>query len=812
MPHATTPGPQRRSGTRIEPPLYDARYEHDACGVGFVADAGGRSGARILGLALGGLASLGHRGAFAADGASSDGAGVLLPLSRSLLGVIDPSGAASGVASGDASGLGGERPGVLTVFAPAAVGAPGARAPGARALVTEALAAEGLPAPAWRLVPVDAAALGREAAASLPVILHALVRRPRTLSGPAFELALSCARRRAEAAARVAGLAGFAIVSASSRTIVYKGLVAGDRLARLFPDLAATIDVPFAVFHQRYATNTHPTWSLAQPFGFVAHNGEINTVRGNREALRGRRRDAGIAARRRTAADRLRAAGPLLSRDVSDSRSLDEAIELMVGTGWSVEAALLALVPEAPSLRRNPHPAVAAFRRRIAGFVAPWDGPAAFVFSDGRRVGTLLDRNGLRPAAWAVTADRVVALASEAGAVPLDPGEIIRTGRLAPGELLLVDPGAGRILTDADAKSWVLRRLPLHDAPRETFTDGEGEVPATDAGVPATDAGSPAGAPTRTSPGLRHLFGLDAERLRLDVRTMALDAHEPLWSMGDDTPLAGRSRVSRPVTDHLRQAFAQVTNPPIDPERERTVMDLRVELGRRPAFLGGIPAGPMSIRLERPAVVDLERLLDAVRSRSRAPHRAVRTLDATWLEIAGPAGLAAALERLAGSALEASRLGTEVLVLSDAGATLVDRGRVPVPSVLAAGAVHTALTEAGVRGRTDIILDAGDVLDVHGLAMAVAAGATAVHPRLLLELSRELAGARGAEHVTPLDAIGSTVTALDAGAAQGPGAHGHLDGRQLRRRPAVRDAGAGPGHRGALLPRRRGVAGTPGGG
>ncbi|MEW6225773.1 MAG: glutamate synthase large subunit [Chloroflexota bacterium] len=767
MRRTANPGPQRGQWqgpqrVRAEPPLYDARYEHDACGVGFVADAGGRSGSRVLGLALGGLAALAHRGAFAADGASSDGAGVLLPLSPSLLRVIDP------------GGLTGERPGVLTVFAPRP----------ARAVVEAALAAEGLPAPRWRSVPVDPSALGREAAASLPSVRHALVRRPDGLSDAEFELALVCARRRAEAAARDAGLAGFAVPSASSRTIVYKGLVAGDRLARLFPDLGAAIDVPLAVFHQRYATNTHPVWSLAQPFGFVAHNGEINTVRGNREALRGRASDPGIPGRRRAAADRLRAAGPLLSPGVSDSRSLDEALELLVATGWSPEAALLALVPEAPSLRRTPHPAVAAFRRRIAGFVAPWDGPAAFVFSDGRRVGTLLDRNGLRPAAWAVTDDKVVALASEAGAVPLDPAEIVRTGRLAPGELLLVDPGAGRLLTDADAKSWVLRRLPLHDAPRETFADGErnvgGETGATGGESVATAS------PAATEPALRHLFGLDAERLRLDVRTMALDAHEPLWSMGDDTPLAGRARVTRPVTDHLRQAFAQVTNPPIDPERERSVMDLRVELGRRPALLGGVPAGPTTIRLERPVVVDLPGLLHAMRARSRAPHRAVRELDATWLEMAGAAGLAAALDRLAASALEASRAGAELLVLSDAAATLADRralsgrspadrsmladgsappghGRLPVPSVLAAGAVHTALSEAGLRGRTDILIDAGDVLDVHGLAMTVAAGATAVHPRLLLELAREQAGGRGAEHVTPADAVANTLAALDAG-------------------------------------------------
>jgi glutamate synthase domain-containing protein 2/glutamate synthase domain-containing protein 1/glutamate synthase domain-containing protein 3 len=742
--------PQRTNRNRLsgEPPLYDARYEHDACGVGFVADAGGRSSARILALALGGLGALGHRGAFAADGASSDGAGVLLPLTPSLLRVLDP-GAVTG-----------ERPGVLTVFAPVRRrGAPPETAP--RAIVEAALAAEGLPAPVWRRVPLDPAALGREAAASLPVIEQALIARPAALAEPTFELALACARRRADAAARSLGVDGFAVVSASSRTVVYKGLVAGGRLAQLYPDLGSPIDVPFAMFHQRYATNTSPVWSLAQPFAFVAHNGEINTVRGNREAVRGRRDDAGIPGRRREAADRLRAAGPLLSPGVSDSRSLDEALELLVATGWSLESALLALVPEATALRRTPHPAVAAFRRRVAGFVAPWDGPGAFVFSDGRRVGALLDRNGLRPAAWSLTADRIVAVASEAGAVPLSPAEIVRTGRLAPGELLLVDPPAGRVLTDADAKSWVLRRLPLHDAPREVFVDGDGAI-----GIPVIEpASTPEAAapdPGATTPALRYLVGLDAEKLRLDVRTMALDAHEPLWSMGDDTPLTGRGRVTRPVSDHLRQAFAQVTNPPIDPERERAVMDLQMELGRRPALLGGMPLGAATVRVGRPVVVDLEGLLDAVRVRSRAPHRAVRSLDASWPSAAGTAGLEDALDRLGAEALEASRGGAEVVVLSDVSAAL-DDGRLPVPSVLAAGAVHTALAEAGLRGRTDVVIDAGDVLDVHGLAMVVAAGARVVHPRLLLELVREQAGSRGAEHVTRDAAVANVLTALDAG-------------------------------------------------
>jgi len=725
------PAPQRTNN----PPLYDERYEHDACGVGFVADGGGRSRARVLPLALAGLAALGHRGAFAADGESSDGAGVLLPLDGSVVRLLDPRAVA------------GDRPGVVSAFLPRGRVA----ATRGRELLEAALVAEGLAVAAWRTVPTNLWALGTEARASAPGVAQALVARPTGLSDDAFELALICARRRAEKAARDAGLDAFSISSASPRTVVYKGLVSGGRLPELFPDLRASLSVSFVVFHQRYATNTHPVWALAQPFARIAHNGEIDTVRGGREAVRGRASDRGVPSHRSAAARRVLAAGPLLSPGGSDSRSLDEALELLVATGWSLEAALLALVPEAQALRRAPHPLVASFGRRTAGFLAPWDGPAALVFADGRRVGALLDRNGLRPAAFAITKDRLVAVASEAGAVPLDPGEIVRAGRLAPGELLLVDPAARKVYQDAEAKSFVLRHLPLHDEPRTAYDDRTDAIRAPEPPTPVAD---------------RFLFGVDAEKLRQDVRTMAVEAHEPLWSMGDDTPLTGLARVDRPVSDHLRQAFAQVTNPPIDPEREKVVLDLRVELGRRPALLGGLPAGPSTLRLARPVIAELEALLDAFRALHRdtgTDPELVLTLDATWTASEGPGALDRALSRLATEALEAaSRHRTQLLVLSDRAASPAAR-RLPVPAVLAAGVVHTALTNRGFRGRLDVVVDAAELLDVHGIAMTLACGATAVHPRLLVELAIEQAGSRGAEELTAAGALGNVLAALDAG-------------------------------------------------
>jgi glutamate synthase domain-containing protein 2/glutamate synthase domain-containing protein 1/glutamate synthase domain-containing protein 3 len=700
-------------------PLYDSRFEHDACGIGFVAGVSPASRPRVLPLALAGLAALGHRGAFAADRASSDGAGLLLPLEPAMLARLGGSEA--------------PRPGVVWLFAPRR------RADLARTLtiVVDALAIEGLAVERWREVPVRPEVLGGEAAASRPAFFQAIVGRPPGWSDDRFEAGLVLARRRSERAAQAEGLGSVSFPSASCRVVVYKGLVDGSRLAELYPDLQLPLPIGHALFHQRYATNTRPDWRLAQPFRHIAHNGEINTVRGNREQVRGRAADP----TNKALARRLLAAGPLLSEDGSDTLSLDEAVEGLVMTGWTLPEALLALVPEALALRRDPHPLATAYARRIAGSIAPWDGPAALVFSDGRRVGALLDRNGLRPAAFSVTKDGLVALASEAGAIPTDAAETVRRGRLGPGELLLVDTRRGLVLEDGEAKTEVLRRSWVPDAPRVTFVDR----------LPPSTPYPP------TPAGLRYLGGLDAERHRLHVKTLAIEGREPLWSMGDDTPTPGRARVDRPVTDHLRQAFAQVTNPPIDPERERAVLDLAVEVGPRPPLLGGLPPARdrRTLLLRRPYIADLNGLVSAADALGRT-HR----LDARWEAASGPPGLESAVDRLRVDALAAVRGGATLLIVSDAG---YDEDRLPMPSVLAVGAVHAALTEAGLRGRADIVADVADVLDTHAAAMVLAVGATALRPRLAIELAAELAGSRGAEQLSAEDAVRNLLDGLEAG-------------------------------------------------
>ena len=617
---------QRPSGTvAAAAPLYEARFEHDACGVGFVADAGGHSRDRVLPLALAGLAALGHRGAFGADGESSDGAGVALPLDR-----LDP--------AADRRGRTGRRASGGRLALPAAWPCAETACPGARRGPRS-------PRPASRSSP------GARSRSTSPRSGPRRRRRgrrscrrswpgrsrgeddPRPIADAAFERRLVIARRRLETAARAAGgaMAELSVPSASARTIVYKGLVIGSRLPDLYPDLREPLAVGYAVFHQRYATNTHPVWRLAQPFRSIAHNGEINTVRGNREQVRGRAADAAGSEIARA----LLAAGPLLSEDGSDSLSLDEALELLPSTGWELTPALLTAIPEALALRRAPHPHVATLRRRTAGFLAPWDGPAAIVFADGRHVGVLVDRNGLRPAAFAVTRDRLVAVASEAGAVPFTAAETVRRGRLGPGELLLVEPGRRSILEDAEAKTRALRALP---DPRRGAPDPR--------------------RPDRVVGRARH----DADA-RLDR-----EARPPL-------PLGPRRRTRparhqddgargpRAALEHGRRHADAGPRPPRPARRRPPPPGVRAghEPGDRPGARAGRdgPAGRArspSGAARRPAPRTRGRSGSSARSSSTSTAcsppcgrtaRAVRTLDATWDAADGASGLEAALDRLA---------------------------------------------------------------------------------------------------------------------------------------------------------------------
>jgi glutamate synthase domain-containing protein 1 len=768
-------------------PLYDAAFEHDACGVGFVAETARarRRSARVVPLALEALAALTHRGAIAADAVTGDGAGIALPLGPALLASLAADADLDGATA--SAGRDPARLAVGAVFLPADHAAGEA----ARRILGDALATEGLAVRGWRRVPVDRSVLGPEAAASAPDICHVLVARPAAMGATRFERALLLARRTAEAsAAATPGLDGFHVASLSARTVVYKGLFVGAELGRFYADLGSgTLRVPFATFHQRYSTNTHPSWALAQPFRLLAHNGEINTLRGNREAMRGRtaRLGGGRLGRRLTELAATR--GTLLDPAGSDSTSLDEALELLLAAGWRIDAAVMALLPEALELRDDAVPGLAAWQAATVARVEPWDGPAAVVFADGRRVGCVLDRNGLRPAAFEVRRDGLVVCGSEAGMLSAAPGEVIRRGRLGPGELLIVDTGLGRVLEDAAAKREAIAATPSGPQPRglEIAPPGLGHTIAGSLGgapIPAVHRQASNGLGDVVGGSLGHtatrptadaadtdaerrrqvLFGLDAEQLRMTVKTMVTTAREPTWSMGDDTPLAVMARRSRGVAGYLRQAFAQVTNPPIDPERERLVMTLDVPVGPRPRLLDPVGRGATRcVRLPGPVLGSAGRaaLMGLARRGpgGAAPWR-IATLDATFAASDGPGGLAGALDRLATEAGRARDRGVDLLVLDDRPA---GPGRVPVPSLLGVGAVNTALVNAGRRDACDILVEAGDAFDVHAVAMLLAAGADAVHPWHALAVAYEIAGSRGQEQLTPEAAEANLLDALEHG-------------------------------------------------
>ncbi|MBA2632379.1 MAG: glutamate synthase large subunit [Chloroflexi bacterium] len=685
----------------IDAPLYDPRREHDACGVGFIADLDGRHARSTVPMALEALAALAHRGARAADDRTGDGAGVSIPISHRF-------GARLMAEAGLASRPRG-RVAVAMCFLPITDAA--AAVPTFEARANE----EGLAVAGWRRVPVDEALVADRTVGETPLIRQAIVMGPSRLTPLAFARKLAILRRVVERDTSVC------VASLSSRQVVYKGLFVGDELGRFYDDLRADdLDARYAVFHQRYSTNTFPSWRLAQPFGYLAHNGEINTVRSNREAMRGRRHALGGG----RWAKRLAEVGPLVTEVGSDSQSLDDALELLLLGGARIDQAIGSLVPAAAGLGG---PALDPALARSE----PWDGPAALVFGDGRRVGALLDRNGLRPLALTATGDGLVVVSSEAGSVDLRAERVTHRRRLGPGEMVLVDVAGGRMIGPTVER----HESPPRSIPRRLVA---GIAPDVE---PADDR-------------LRIALGLDAEVVRQVVRPMATESHEAIWSMGDDTPIAPLARRPRRVSAFLRQAFAQVTNPPIDPERERAVMSLAMAIGRQPDLLAPASDVTDAIVIDSP-ILDHERWSQLLGSMSR-----VAVLDATWPTSRGARGLAFGLARFGRQARTASRRGLQLVVVSDRAA---GPRRMAIPSILAAGRVHQELVAVGRRSRTDVVVESGDTFDVHDVAMLIAAGASAVHPWLLLELAGDQAGERGSEDLEPDEARTNAIAALEQG-------------------------------------------------
>ena len=676
----------------------DATREHDACGVGFVAHASGVRSHEVISMALEAVARVAHRGAASTDN-SGDGAGLLTQIPHRLF-------------YRDAYRLGlhlqpGLPFGVGALFLP--------REPQALResveLVESVLAEDGIPFLGWRDVPTNPAALGPTALGSCPVIRQVLVGRPALAADEQqWEQALYLSRREMERRAEERDLPGFYVCSLSCRTIVYKALLTGTQLPAFFTDFRyPEYESAIAVFHQRYSTNTLPSWPLAQPFRLLAHNGEINTLWGNRNAMTMRQPMLASPVWGKKI-ERLR---QVIWREGSDSASLDNAMELLVRSGRDVVHTSMMMVPQAWEKYSDLDPAVKAFYEYHQCVLEPWDGPAAIAFTDGVLCGASVDRNGLRPSRYKVRRDGLVVSGSEVGLVDLDAREVIECGKVGPGEVLVVDTRRGEVIRNQDAKREVAGRRP--------YARWVARYMATLAPDPARVPPVPTGEALLRA---QRSFGYGFEDLRLVLEPMGGSGADPVWSMGDDTPIPPLSAVPQSVYAYFRQRFAQVTNPPIDSLRESMVMSLRMHLGRRGSPLLERPVYARMLRLEHPVLLPEE--MAALRN---VAGFSTVSLDAVWDTTRGVDGLRPALTALRRAAERAARRGARILVISDRAAT---ETHAPIPMLLAVGAVRQHLVHTGLRARVGLVAEAGDAFDIHHFATLIGYGAEAVHPWLAL--------------------------------------------------------------------------------
>ncbi|MGH2705911.1 MAG: glutamate synthase large subunit [Actinomycetota bacterium] len=657
--------------------LADLRQERDACGIGFVADAEGRASRSIVETAIYSLCRVRHRGALAADAKTGDGAGLLLPLPRAFL-------------RAEAERLGTPADPKFLGLAMAFVWDSDGGVH--RLVIEDACRAEGIDVVTWRDVPTDPEALGRLGQETMPLIEQALLLKPVGVDGGEAERRAVRARKRAEKAASEKGV-NLYFPSFSFRTITYKGLCAADQLAAFYLDLAdERVAAPFAIFHQRFSTNTLPSWQRAQPFRMICHNGEINTIQGNVNRMRAR--EGRLGKINLLEEELLR---PVIDEAGSDSAMLDNVLELLTTEGRDVRHGMAMLIPAAwESLEIEDE--VRDFYRYHACLMEAWDGPAGVVFTDGIRVGAALDRNGLRPLRYGVCEDGLVYASSEAGSVYSRGHGRVERGKVGPGQMICVDPAKGgferdpirRIARRRPYGRWVARYL--QPAP---LGEPHPEVPSDLVARQVT-------------------YGYTREEFTTVIRPMATSGHEPTSSMGDDTAPAVIAQRQRSVFNYFKQRFAQVTNPPIDHLRERGVMSIRTLIGPHDPVLWERPEGA--------ALLELETFL--LFKPIGGYH-----LDASFPIADGPAGLRLAIERLAQEAEHAARLGSGVLVVSD---REISEERAPIPMLLAVGAVHQRLLQSGQRTRVSLTVETDEAREVHHFACLLGYGAEAICPRLVL--------------------------------------------------------------------------------
>ncbi|MCS6777704.1 MAG: glutamate synthase large subunit [Chloroherpetonaceae bacterium] len=686
--------------------LYDPANEHDACGVGFVVNIQGMRSHEIITQAIGVLKNLAHRGACGCDPETGDGAGILLQIPHELF-----------AATLKTQGIALPEPGYYGVGMLFLPQEPAERAR-YEAILTQTIAEEGQTLLGWRDVPTDNTKIGRAARETEPVIRQVFIgRSPDLPDQDAFERKLFVIRRVAQneiARLRLPNESAFYVCSMSSRTIVYKGLLMAEQIAPYYADLRDPRTVTaLALVHQRFSTNTFPTWDLAHPYRYIAHNGEINTLRGNRNWMRAREKSI----RSDLFGDDICKILPLVNRSGSDSATLDNAVELLTLGGRSLPHVMMMLIPEAWASDTHMDPDRRAFYEYHACLMEPWDGPAAVAFTDGQVIGAVLDRNGLRPARYLVTEDGLVVMASETGVIDIPPERVIQKGRLQPGKIFLVDTVEKRIVSDEEIKRRICTRKPYRQWLAENKVDLKNLPPVAHQQPPDSE-------PLRTR---QAVFGYTLEDLRFILKPMAEKGEQPIGSMGTDTPLAVLSNRPQLLYNYFKQLFAQVTNPPIDPIREELVMSLDDYIGRDGNLFDETPEHCRQLRLDSPILTnaDLEKLRHI-----RTRNFRTQTLPIWFFADGGERALEDAVEKLRQAASKAVRDGYSFLILSDRG---VNEHTVPIPALLAVSAVHHHLVREGCRTQVGLIVETGEAREVMHFALLIGYGASAVNPYLAFE-------------------------------------------------------------------------------
>ena len=686
--------------------LYDPRFERDSCGVGFVVNVDGTRSHRIIRQGLEVLCNLAHRGACGCDPETGDGAGALIQIPHEFL-------------RRDCQAMGMQLPspgdyGVGMVFLPRELEA---RARLERVL-EEGIEAEGQELLGWRDVPVDSQAIGSLARESEPVIRQIFVGKNAALKQVAdFERKLYVVCKRVEREVErqeLDRLESFYIASLSAATIVYKGLLTAPQIPAYYRDLAdPSAKSALCLVHSRFSTNTFPSWKLAHPYRYLAHNGEINTLCGNRNWMRARSKMLSSD----LFGEDLPKIFPLVSDTASDSATIDNALQFLVQGGRSLAHSVMMLIPEAWNKDIRMDPDKRGFYEYHSCLMEPWDGPASIAFTDGTRIGAVLDRNGLRPSRYVVTKDNLVVMASEVGVLDMPEEQILHKGRLQPGRMFLVDTRQGRIIDDSELKRGISTQKPYRrwvDTNRIELS----QLPPAPAGkrlvvedlLPQQQA-----------------FGYTVEDLRLLMAPMASNGEEAVGSMGTDTPLAVLSNKSPLLYNYFKQLFAQVTNPPIDSIREEMVMSVESYIGSEQNLLDETPRHARLLKLQCPILTDLE--LGRIRHASVKDFSA-RTLKMHFSERDGEGGLEAALEALCSRASQAASQGHNIIILSDRG---VDSEKVPIPALLATSAVHHHLIREGTRTKVGIVVESGEAREVMHFALLIGYGAGAVNPYLAFQ-------------------------------------------------------------------------------